>query len=75
MQRLEEEEKETLDNLAQAEGELAQQSRVVEDLISDLERRSRWPALELLQDTSGVMKWYVQATRSGAFVSRTVCGH
>ncbi|KAM6172871.1 LOW QUALITY PROTEIN: tripartite motif-containing protein 6-like [Erethizon dorsatum] len=68
LQRLEVEEKKTLDNLAQAKDELAQQSQVVKELISDLERRSRWSAGELLQDMSGIMKWYVWVSRSGAFV-------
>lgn len=57
LQRLEEEEKKTLNSLAQAEDELVQQSQVVKELISDLELRDQWSALELLQDMSGIMKW------------------
>ncbi|XP_057551869.1 E3 ubiquitin-protein ligase TRIM34 [Hippopotamus amphibius kiboko] len=57
LQKLEEEEKKTLDNLAVAEAELVQQSQLLKELISDLERRSEWSTVELLQDMSGVMKW------------------
>ncbi|KFO37633.1 Tripartite motif-containing protein 34 [Fukomys damarensis] len=57
LQRLEEEEKKTLNSLSQAEDELVQQSQVVKELISDLELRGQWSALELLQDMSGIMKW------------------
>ncbi|XP_003465388.2 E3 ubiquitin-protein ligase TRIM34 [Cavia porcellus] len=57
LRRLEKEEKAKLDILAQAEAELVQQSQVVTELISDLERRSLWSAVELLQDMSGIMKW------------------
>ncbi|XP_048217570.1 tripartite motif-containing protein 34-like [Perognathus longimembris pacificus] len=57
LQRLEEEEKEILDSLAQSEDQLAQQSQLVRELISDLEHRSQWSTTELLQDTSGIMKW------------------
>lgn len=49
LRRLEKEEKAKLDILAQAEAELVQQSQVVTELISDLERRSLWSAVELLQ--------------------------
>lgn len=38
-----------LDSLAGAEAELAQQSQLVEELISDLERRCEWSDTELLQ--------------------------
>ncbi|XP_065800006.1 E3 ubiquitin-protein ligase TRIM34-like isoform X1 [Muntiacus reevesi] len=57
LQKLEEEEKKTLDSLAVAEAELVQQGQVLKELISDLERRSEWSTVELLQDMSGVMKW------------------
>lgn len=49
MQKLEEEEKKTLDSLAVAEAELVQQGELLKELISDLERRSEWSAVELLQ--------------------------
>ncbi|XP_068845186.1 E3 ubiquitin-protein ligase TRIM34 [Capricornis sumatraensis] len=57
LQRLEEEEKKSLDSLAVAEAELVQQGELLKELISDLERRSAWPPVELLQDMSGIMKW------------------
>uniref|UniRef100_A0A8C9QCT7 Uncharacterized protein n=1 Tax=Spermophilus dauricus TaxID=99837 RepID=A0A8C9QCT7_SPEDA len=57
LQRLDREEKTTLDSLAEAEDELVYQKQLVKELLSDLERRSQWSTLELLQDTSGIMKW------------------
>ncbi|XP_029812238.1 tripartite motif-containing protein 34-like isoform X2 [Suricata suricatta] len=57
LQMLEEEEKRILGNLAEAEADLAQQNQLVKELISDLELRSEWPAVDLLQDMSGIMKW------------------
>ncbi|XP_012580693.1 PREDICTED: tripartite motif-containing protein 34 [Condylura cristata] len=57
LQKLEEEEKTTLDNLAESEAELIQQSQLLKELISDLERRSEWSEKELVQDKSGIMKW------------------
>jgi tripartite motif-containing protein 6/22/34 len=57
LKRLEEEEKKILDNLAEAEDELAQQNQLVKGLISDLECRSQWSTTELLEDRSGIMKW------------------
>ncbi|XP_035121491.1 E3 ubiquitin-protein ligase TRIM34 isoform X3 [Callithrix jacchus] len=56
LQRLEEEEKKELDNLAQAEDDLVQQKQLVRELISDVECRSQWSTVELLQDVSGIMK-------------------
>lgn len=49
LQKLEEEEKRILDTLAEAEAELAQQTQLVKDLISDLEHRCKWSAVDLLQ--------------------------
>ncbi|NP_001192122.1 E3 ubiquitin-protein ligase TRIM34 isoform X1 [Equus przewalskii] len=57
LNKLEEEEKKTLDTLAEAEDELVQQNQLVKELISDLERRSEWSTTQLLQDVSGIMKW------------------
>lgn len=57
LKRLQEEEQLILASLAEAEAELAQQSQLVEELISDLERRCQWSTTELLQDMSGVLKW------------------
>jgi len=59
LQKLEEEEKRILDSLAEAEAELAQQNQLVKELISDLEHRRKWSTVDLLQDMSGIMKWYV----------------
>lgn len=53
LQKLEEEETKTLNDLAEAENELVQQSQLLEELISDLERRSEWSAMELLQVKRG----------------------
>lgn len=49
LQKLEEEETKTLYYLAKAAHELVQQSHFLKELISDLERRSEWSAMELLQ--------------------------
>ncbi|XP_011381436.1 tripartite motif-containing protein 34-like [Pteropus vampyrus] len=57
LQKLEEEEKKTLGDLAEAEDELVQQSQLLKELVSDLQCRSEWSPIELLQDMSGIMKW------------------
>ncbi|XP_074257123.1 E3 ubiquitin-protein ligase TRIM34 [Saimiri boliviensis] len=57
LKRLEDEEKKTLDNLAEAEDDLVQQKQLVRELISDVECRSQWSTVELLQDMSGIVKW------------------
>ncbi|KAM8815845.1 tripartite motif-containing protein 6 isoform 2-T2 [Rhynchonycteris naso] len=57
LQKLEEEERKTLNDLAKDWNKLVQQSRLLKELISDLELRSKWSTKELLQDTSGIMKW------------------
>lgn len=49
LEKLEEEEKKTLEGLAEAEDELLQQTQLLKELISDLERRSEWSTMELLQ--------------------------
>lgn len=49
LQTLEEEETTTLHDLAEAEKELVHQTLLLEVLISDLERRNEWSAMELLQ--------------------------
>ena len=49
MQKLEKEEKEQLRILGETEAKLAQQSHILQELISELERRSRSSELELLQ--------------------------
>ncbi|XP_058519466.1 E3 ubiquitin-protein ligase TRIM21 isoform X1 [Ochotona princeps] len=52
LQRLEKEEKEQLRMLGEMEANLAQQSQALQELISELERRSRGSALELLQEVT-----------------------
>lgn len=54
---LEDKERKRLDNLAESEAELAQQSQLLQELVLDLEHRCEWSAKELLQDMSGIMKW------------------
>ncbi|XP_054581155.1 tripartite motif-containing protein 5-like isoform X1 [Eptesicus fuscus] len=49
LQRLEKEAAENLDDLAQAERELAQQRKLLRDLISDLEHRLQGSTVEMLQ--------------------------
>ncbi|XP_014399628.1 PREDICTED: tripartite motif-containing protein 5-like [Myotis brandtii] len=56
LQRLEKEAAENLDDLAQAESELAQQRKLLRDLISDLEHRLQGSAVEMLQDVKGIME-------------------
>ncbi|XP_054581154.1 tripartite motif-containing protein 5-like [Eptesicus fuscus] len=56
LQRLEKEAAENLDDLAQAERELAQQRKLLRDLISDLEHRLQGSTVEMLQDVKGTMK-------------------
>lgn len=56
LQRLEKEAAENLHDLAQAERELAQQRKLLRDIISDLEHRLQGSTLEMLQDVKGTMK-------------------
>ena len=49
LQKVEEEEREQLKALGATEARLAQQSQALQELIAELERRSRGPMLELLQ--------------------------
>ncbi|XP_070281539.1 tripartite motif-containing protein 5-like isoform X3 [Myotis yumanensis] len=56
LQRLEKEAAENLDDLAQAESELAQQRKLLRDLISDLEHRLQGSTVEMLQDVKGIME-------------------
>ncbi|XP_066222948.1 E3 ubiquitin-protein ligase TRIM34-like isoform X1 [Saccopteryx leptura] len=57
LQKLEEEERKTLNDLAKDWNKLVQQSRLLKELMVDLESRSEWSTKELLQDTSGIIKW------------------
>nr|AIL01928.1 TRIM5-CypA fushion protein [Tupaia belangeri] len=56
LQKLEKEEGDVLHSLKESENELAQQSQVVKDLISDLEHRLEGSAIEMLQDANDIMK-------------------
>lgn len=49
LKKLEEEERKGLNIIAEAEGELMQQSQSLRELISDLERRCQGSTTELLQ--------------------------
>ncbi|XP_012620134.2 E3 ubiquitin-protein ligase TRIM21 [Microcebus murinus] len=56
LQELEKDEREQLRRLGEKEAELAQQSQALQELISELERRSHSSALELLQDVKIVLE-------------------
>ncbi|XP_057551864.1 tripartite motif-containing protein 5-like [Hippopotamus amphibius kiboko] len=56
LQELSNEEEVGLHNMADSEHELAQQSQLVRDLISDLECRLQGSAMEMLQDVNSVMQ-------------------
>uniref|UniRef100_A0A8D2B821 E3 ubiquitin-protein ligase TRIM21 n=1 Tax=Sciurus vulgaris TaxID=55149 RepID=A0A8D2B821_SCIVU len=56
MQKLEKDEKEHLRILGETEAELAQQSQALQELISELEWKSRGSALELLQEVKIVLE-------------------
>ncbi|XP_008587126.1 PREDICTED: E3 ubiquitin-protein ligase TRIM21 [Galeopterus variegatus] len=56
LQQLEKDEREQLRILGETEAELAQQSQALQELISELERRSRGSALELLQEVRIVLE-------------------
>ncbi|XP_007463105.1 PREDICTED: E3 ubiquitin-protein ligase TRIM21 [Lipotes vexillifer] len=56
LQKLEEDEREQLRVLGAAEARLAQQSQALQELISELDRRSRGSALELLQEVKNVLE-------------------
>lgn len=53
LQKLEEDEREQLRLLGETEVELGQRNQVLQELISELERRSRGSELELLQVRQG----------------------
>ncbi|NIG58637.1 E3 ubiquitin-protein ligase TRIM21 [Pontoporia blainvillei] len=56
LQKLEEDERQQLRVLAATEARLAQQSQALQELISELDRRSRGSALELLQEVKSVLE-------------------
>ncbi|XP_006140971.1 E3 ubiquitin-protein ligase TRIM21 [Tupaia chinensis] len=56
LQKLDENEKEQLRILGEMEAELVQQSQALQELISEVERRSRASALEMLQEVEIVLE-------------------
>ncbi|XP_072825445.1 E3 ubiquitin-protein ligase TRIM21 isoform X1 [Vicugna pacos] len=56
LQKLEEDEREQLRVLGATEARLAQQSQILQELITELQRRSRGSALELLQEVKSVLE-------------------
>ncbi|MBW02228.1 E3 ubiquitin-protein ligase TRIM21, partial [Eschrichtius robustus] len=56
LQKLEEDEREELRVLGATEAGLAQQSQALQELIAELERRTRGSALELLQEVKSVLE-------------------
>ncbi|KAM9658621.1 E3 ubiquitin-protein ligase TRIM21-like isoform 1-T1 [Trichechus inunguis] len=56
LEKLEKEEKDQLRNLGQTEAQLAQRRQALQELISELEWRSRGSALELLQEVTSILK-------------------
>ncbi|XP_008064722.1 tripartite motif-containing protein 5 [Carlito syrichta] len=56
LQKLEKEEEDILNSLAESENKLDQQSQLLRELISDLEYRLQGSAMELLQDVNGIIK-------------------
>nr|XP_051705065.1 tripartite motif-containing protein 6 isoform X2 [Oryctolagus cuniculus] len=56
LKKLEEEERKGLSVIAEAEGQLVQQSQSLRELILDLERRCQGSTVDLLQDVSDVTK-------------------
>ncbi|XP_035884805.1 E3 ubiquitin-protein ligase TRIM21 [Phyllostomus discolor] len=77
MQKLEKEEKEELRILGETETKLAQQSQVLQELVSELERRSRSSELELLQEVKSILKrcesWNLQQLNVVSPDLRSVC--
>ncbi|KAM6158391.1 E3 ubiquitin-protein ligase TRIM21 [Rhynchocyon petersi] len=56
LQQLEGDEETQLRILGETEAQLSQQSQVLQELIAELERRSRGSALELLQDVKSILE-------------------
>uniref|UniRef100_A0A8C9Q012 Uncharacterized protein n=1 Tax=Spermophilus dauricus TaxID=99837 RepID=A0A8C9Q012_SPEDA len=74
LQRLDREEKMTLDSLAEAENELVYQKQLVKELLSDLERRSQWSTLELLQvEESPHLRFWKQACYFIFIANKSLC--
>nr|XP_014697432.2 E3 ubiquitin-protein ligase TRIM21 isoform X1 [Equus asinus]XP_014697433.2 E3 ubiquitin-protein ligase TRIM21 isoform X1 [Equus asinus] len=77
LQKLEKDEREQLRVLGETEAKLAQQSQALQELISELERRSRGSALELLQEVKSVLErsesWDLKKLDIASPELRTVC--
>ncbi|XP_076969890.1 E3 ubiquitin-protein ligase TRIM21 isoform X2 [Tamandua tetradactyla] len=56
LRKLEKDEQEQLKIMGETEARLAQQSQTLQELVSELERRSRGSALELLQDVGSILE-------------------
>ncbi|XP_023598784.1 tripartite motif-containing protein 5-like isoform X2 [Trichechus manatus latirostris] len=56
LQKLQQDEENVMYNLIEDESELAQKSQLVEELISDLERRLQASSVEMLQDVNNIIK-------------------
>ncbi|KAM6222847.1 E3 ubiquitin-protein ligase TRIM58 [Rhynchocyon petersi] len=63
LRRLEEEERATLQRLRESKNRLAQQSKVLKELVEDLEERCRRPALGLLEGVRGALNRSKAVTR------------
>ncbi|XP_066106861.1 E3 ubiquitin-protein ligase TRIM21-like isoform X2 [Saccopteryx bilineata] len=77
LQKLEKEERKQLRILGETEAKLAQDSQALQELISELERRSRGSALELLQEVKSVLErsesWNLKELDIVSPDLRTVC--
>lgn len=57
LQKLTQEREDILSNLAESESKHAQQSKLLGDLISDMERQLQCSAMEMLQGMDDIIKW------------------
>ncbi|XP_021560329.2 E3 ubiquitin-protein ligase TRIM21 [Neomonachus schauinslandi] len=77
LQRLDTEEREQLRILGEAEAMLAQKSQALQELVMELERRSRGSALELLQEVKSVLgrseSWNLKELDVTSLDLRSVC--
>lgn len=73
VQRLKKEEGEALHYLAGAESELVQQSQLVRDLISDLERRLKGSTVEMLQVRIGTKPQHLRFEGNKSHPSLLCC--
>ncbi|XP_036022861.1 tripartite motif-containing protein 12A-like isoform X2 [Onychomys torridus] len=57
MQKLKQEEQDIMNSLAESENKHAQQSKLLGDLISDVEHHLQCSTMEMLQGVDGIIKW------------------